>query len=887
MNRITQIFKQSIINKIILMICLILLSVCGILSVNILSFVDVKNSLESIIDRDVARVIKNTRVNDNIRNTIARSDLLINTFTERENTLVDEKNRLIAEIEADIKFLVSEVQPSQNIFKDFITRLNFLFNHCARVNEVLIELHGIEKSLDTALADLDDIVVEKDLVVGVDDSDEADSIRQLAIMLPGYREIFFETIIEFINAKSNYLGTKEIRHNYEQKILKLLDEFDVGLSSMPIAWNEIFPYVRNLMTLTSGYKVQIVKAFESMRKFRDQLGLLKQSQKQVLAEISIINAQILENTGAIRIKTSENITASIRTTLLLSASIIIILFFIGIVSVRLAQPLKELSIGAGKIGAGDLNYRVKIDSADEIGYLSASFNRMTANLRETTVSKEYVQNILKSMNEALIVLTPQGGIKSVNQATLDLLGYEKMELVGQPVDKILAGAKESKIGKQNNSSQSEVQALVEHPFTENKEKTFVGKDDRTIPVLFSASPMPGPDETIQGIVCVATDITNLKQVESALRDSESNYRNLFNAEPDAIIIADAETKRIVDVNPAGLKLYGYSYEQICGIEVLNLSAEPHQSEKHIEQALLEATIEGSREIVQRLHKRKDGTVFPVEIAHGFYYRKGRRMICAILRDISKRKQMEDALAAEKESLAVTLRSIGDGVISTDLEGKIISVNKVAETLTGWKEKETIGKPLGQVFHIVNELNRKRCENPVRKVLETGGMVELANNTVLIGKDGTEHIIADSGAPILDRHSKIIGAVLVFRDITERRKMEQELTKVKKLESLGVLAGGIAHDFNNFLTAIIGNLSLAKLESKPGDPIVSQLNEMENAALQAKNLTQQLLTFSKGGEPVKKLVNLSGLIKNSATFSLHGSNVRCDFSLPEDLQPVDG
>ena len=190
-----------------------------------------------------------------------------------------------------------------------------------------------------------------------------------------------------------------------------------------------------------------------------------------------------------------------------------------------------------------------------------------------------------------------------------------------------------------------------------------------------------------------------------------------------------------------------------------------------------------------------------------------------MRDISIRKRMADELAAEKERLTVTLRSIGDGVISTDLEGKIISVNKVAEELTGWQEEEAMGKPLTKVFHIVNEFNRKRCEDPVRKVMETGGVVGLANNTILIGKDGKEHVIADSGAPIMDSQNKIIGAVLVFRDITEKRKMEAELVKAQKLESLGVLAGGIAHDFNNFLTAIIGNLSLAKMDSKPGDQVV--------------------------------------------------------------------
>ena len=175
---------------------------------------------------------------------------------------------------------------------------------------------------------------------------------------------------------------------------------------------------------------------------------------------------------------------------------------------------------------------------------------------------------------------------------------------------------------------------------------------------------------------------------------------------------------------------------------------------------------------------------------------------------------------------------------------------------------------------------------MRNVLKTGGIVGLANHTVLVSRDGNEYIIADSGAPIMNSQNKIIGAVLVFRDITEKRKMEAELIKAQKLESLGVLAGGIAHDFNNFLTAIIGNLSLAKMDCAPGDPTVSRLNEMEKASLQAKNLTQQLLTFSKGGKPVKKLVNLAELVKTSANFSLRGSNVRCDFSIAEDLLPVE-
>ena len=886
MNRIAQLFKGSIINKVILLVALILISVGGILTVNTVSFLYVRNSLESMIDRDIEQVIENTRINNNFRNSIALSDLLIHTFAEHEITFAEEKDRLINAIKADIRSLRLDNRTSKKNFQEYIKKLNEQFNQCAAINGVLKEINTIEKSVDIELAELDEIVVEKELTIAGADSEEAESIKQLAIMLPGYREIFFEIILEFIHAKNAHLGTKEIKHNHEQKILSLLEEFDNGLSAMPIAWREILPYVRNLMELTSRFKFQIAKAFKSMRDFHDHLGALKRLQKQVMAETSKINNQIIKNTQAIRRKTSENITASIGTTIFLSSIIILILFVIGIFAVRLVQPIKRLSIGARKVGAGNLNHQVKIDSKDEFGHLAESFNRMTDDLRQTTVSKEYVQNILKSMNETLIVLTPEGNIQTVNQAACDLLGYKAEELVGEPVGKILGATEGAKITEKKLNHKPKIEKSTQQRFMINIENTVLGKDGREIPVLFSASAILDKDNNIQGMVCVASDITERKQAELALKVSESNYRELFKAEPDAIIITDAETKRIVDVNPAAMDLYGYGYDEICGLPAVALSADPQKSAEHIRQVLTEDSIDGTREIVQRLHKCKDGAVFPVEIAHGFYTRDGRKMICAIMRDIRKRKRIEDELAAEKERLTITLRSIGDGVISTDLHGKINSINKVAEALTGWKEEEAIGMPLTEVFHIVNEFTRNRCENPVRKVMKTGGIAGLANNTTLISKDGAEYIIADSAAPIMNRQSEIIGAVLVFRDITEKRKMEEELVKVQKLESLGVLAGGIAHDFNNFLTAIIGNLSLAKLDTAPSARTLTSLNEMEKASLHAKDLTQQLLTFSKGGEPIKKLISLPKLVMDAATFSLRGSNVRCDFSIPQDLLPAE-
>lgn len=232
------------------------------------------------------------------------------------------------------------------------------------------------------------------------------------------------------------------------------------------------------------------------------------------------------------------------------------------------------------------------------------------------------------------------------------------------------------------------------------------------------------------------------------------------------------------------------------------------------------------------------------------------------------------LEQEKELLAVTLRSIGDAVIATDVYGNITLINTITEQLTGWTREETIGKPLTEIFHIINEKSRKVCENPVEKVLETGHIIGLANHTALIAKDGTERAIADSAAPIRDRNSNIIGVVLVFRDVTLENRLAGELEKTKKLESIGVLAGGIAHDFNNILTGISGSFGLAKLQIAADHPVFELLESGEKAALQGARLTKQLLTFAKGGEPIRECSSVYDVIKETCEFTLVGNSVAC-------------
>ena len=214
---------------------------------------------------------------------------------------------------------------------------------------------------------------------------------------------------------------------------------------------------------------------------------------------------------------------------------------------------------------------------------------------------------------------------------------------------------------------------------------------------------------------------------------------------------------------------------------------------------------------------------------------------------------------EQERLLVTLSSIGDGVITIDTTAHITLLNKVAEQLTGWPQEQAVGQPLGAIFRLRDGQKRTARTTAVEEALHSNKIVNRTRLTILVSQSETEYLIVETGAPIRAQDGEVIGAVLVFRDMTERQKIEEELVKADRLESIGVLAGGIAHDFNNILTAIMGNISLASIYAKADEKISKRLDNAEKASLRAQDLTQQLLTFSKGGVPLKRLASIKDLI----------------------------
>ncbi|HMA92183.1 MAG TPA: ATP-binding protein [Polyangiaceae bacterium] len=254
-------------------------------------------------------------------------------------------------------------------------------------------------------------------------------------------------------------------------------------------------------------------------------------------------------------------------------------------------------------------------------------------------------------------------------------------------------------------------------------------------------------------------------------------------------------------------------------------------------------------------------------------------------EVQERRAAEAALAKEKDLLDVTLRSIGDGVITTDTLGHVTNINPVAEQLTGWRLEQAQGQPISEVFVQIDEQSRRILDDPVLQVLTHIRGCELPDSHRLRSRQGSIREVAGSAAPIRDRDGQIVGAVLSFRDVTERNRLLEGMQRAERLDAIGTLAGGIAHDFNNLLGGIFGYLCLAREGAAEGSDQASALDEALLVFERARDLTRQLLTFSKGGAPVRSAVNLRRLLTECTRFALSGSNVASKLTFSHELPEV--
>jgi PAS domain S-box-containing protein len=373
-----------------------------------------------------------------------------------------------------------------------------------------------------------------------------------------------------------------------------------------------------------------------------------------------------------------------------------------------------------------------------------------------------------------------------------------------------------------------------------------------------------------------------------LENAETHIRSVIENILDGMIAVD-ENGVIKQMNPAAEQMFGCRDNEMIGHNFIRLVPKRYETEHDSKPVVCNWT-----EIMRRtgsttlaVGRTRKHVTFPVELSLSEMIIDKQRLYVAMVRDVTERKRFEQQIAAEKESLAVTLRAIGDGVITCDVNGKVIMMNSEAEKLTGWTLKEAVGQPLKSVFDVTVDLamQAKAQKSGYRSEAQSI-LVNLPETVTLTSRDGSERVIEQVASPIRDSKNEVSGVVLVFRDITARQRAEAERRKAETLEQLGLLAGGIAHDFNNLLTAIIGNISLASLLLPPDDEMTTRLEDAKNASMRARDLAQQLLTFARGGAPIKKTASIAKLIQDTVSFSLRGSRNRSEFDCAPDVAPAE-
>jgi PAS domain S-box-containing protein len=377
------------------------------------------------------------------------------------------------------------------------------------------------------------------------------------------------------------------------------------------------------------------------------------------------------------------------------------------------------------------------------------------------------------------------------------------------------------------------------------------------------------------IVGAWRDITERKQAEETLKLQSGVARNMS----EGVDIVRESDSVIVYANPKFEEIFGYDSGELIGKHVSVLNAPSYKNPEERAKEIIEAVKEKGLWEGEIRNIRKDGTEFwtYASISRFNDPQHGKALIATQL-DITRRKEVEEALHLSEERFRSIVTTSQEWIWAIDSSGYHSFSNPAIEKILGYNPDEIVGH---DAFDFLDEEDWPKVKQLLPRCIEqkTGW-----SNVVLRWKhkDGTYRYLESNAVPILDGRGVLVGFQGSDRDITERKRMEQESLKMEKLESLGQLAGGLAHDFNNLLTSIVGNVSLAKMFAEQGEDVMEILTEAEHASSRARDLTHQLLTFSKGGAPIKKTESIAALVRESSTFALRGSNVRFDLSISRDL-----
>ncbi|HKJ76999.1 MAG TPA: PAS domain S-box protein [Gammaproteobacteria bacterium] len=452
----------------------------------------------------------------------------------------------------------------------------------------------------------------------------------------------------------------------------------------------------------------------------------------------------------------------------------------------------------------------------------------------------------------------------VNQAFAEFFSQPDHALVGRPCYEIYRGLSEPCMHCPHRKAVDRRQSITEE----------VDASEAGVPLRITAIPLLDDSDDVIGSILIARDISNE-------RETEQKYRTLFHNSTDAIFVIALRDANgfggFLDVNQVAIDRYGYTREEFLSLSPKDLAPPERRPE-------LKGIADRQRHASDTVtfeweHVAKDGSRIPVEIRSHQVLLHGRPVFLAVVRDITKRKAAEEAMAIRHEEVTSILSSVGDGVFGMDLQGRATYVNVAFEQQTGWREEEVIGKNTHQLLHHTRADGTPYPEEacPVTRTI-AAGTLERIENDVFWRKDGTSFPVDYTSAAFRDRSGVLKGAVVVFRDITERKELEaQRLRHREELErevaertaelravnqELESFSYTVSHDLRGPLRTIDGYSQVMEEEYEDAldEEARGYLQRMRNAATRMTDLLDGLLVLSRvtRRELDNKEVDLSGL-----------------------------
>jgi len=529
---------------------------------------------------------------------------------------------------------------------------------------------------------------------------------------------------------------------------------------------------------------------------------------------------------------------------------------------------------------------------------------MFFDITERKIAQEGIQRreeefraIFNSTSEAIFIDdASNGNMINANERAIEMYGYNSVE-------DILSG----NIG--------DISANIP-PYTEEKAQEYIFKAIKGEPQTFDwlakkkngdvfwvevslkFSNLAGKDS----VIAVIRDISERKQAEETLKESEEKFRLIAENTGDIITVMDMNLN-ITYESPAVFSLRGFTVEesmiQSMGdiFTPASLKIVMDTFNKQLENGFRDFNPPQGAVLFTELEEYcKDGSTIWVEISTSLIRDVNDNPVAfvSITRDITARKKAQDDLRESENKYRSLIDFAVDGIILSSPSGQILEVNSCMCKITGLSREGILGKNINDALFFGKHNNKISLGFDLLSPTDALFFGK-HNNKISLGFDllsPTDTIIrefclhtTDGFDIIIEMHTKMMpdgNFQSIIRDITDRKKAEEELQKISKLRSLGILSGGIAHDFNNILTGLYGNISLAKGDLNKDHPSFEALEDAEKSMTRAIRLTKQLLTFAKGGDPVKEDVSLGKLVEEVVRFDLSGSNILPVFDEVPDL-----